>query len=141
MSEAELKAIEERVAATTPGPWQPLDRGYRDRAWRFADGEFITHARQDILALLAYIRELEGIIHDQREESGAYQQGLKDGERAAAVKLKRPEFSMAEFQLDKVTADMLFSPKITRQPPLFSPEGSIAGIPRSESPASEETSR
>ena len=84
-----LKEIAERAEKATPGPWEyyggrsidtpPIhadeanygipDEGFEggyqfycsadDGAWRYADGEFIAHAREDIPFLLAEIERLK----------------------------------------------------------------------------------
>lgn len=63
----DIKAIEARAAAATPGPWEASKDGWT--AWagnvKIADyldpdnAEFIAHARTDIPRLLDYIKELE----------------------------------------------------------------------------------
>ncbi len=103
MLPSEERAIREREAAACPGPWSvrhaTTDR--RGLEWwadfnvpfadagdypedttlmtREADAVFIAHARQDIPALLAEIDWLRQLLHDAREDSLAYQAGLRDG--------------------------------------------------------------
>lgn len=74
MTELELVAIEERVAAATGGPWTSVIEG-RDQfggssviitagedlylnGGTAADQDFVAHARQDVPRLLAEIRRL-----------------------------------------------------------------------------------
>lgn len=95
MSEIDLDAIEARANAATPGPWRYLGKnridtpvidvdeanwggeelsGYRlicaddDGAWRYADVEFIAHARADVPALVARVRELHAAVEQVRAE-------------------------------------------------------------------------
>lgn len=86
MTEAELSAIEARVNAATPGPWNvieendvgPNDEGYwawlevgpakvdmptggpeKEKKQAESDAEFIAHARADVPALIAEVRRLQ----------------------------------------------------------------------------------
>jgi len=89
----DLAAIRARVDAATPGPWaiverngDPIRRKLRGADNRFilglaallypdpADADFLTHAREDVPALLAEVEHLQGLA-----------MGLSiDAERAAA---------------------------------------------------------
>ena len=77
LSADELRAIEARVNATTPGPWRSIIEGRdQDSGSSFittegediylsgatdADQDFIAHARQDIVRLLAEVRRLSAL--------------------------------------------------------------------------------
>jgi hypothetical protein len=52
MDDKQLTEIEARVSAATPGPWTTYDDDSE------ADAEFIAHAREDIPALLAEVKQL-----------------------------------------------------------------------------------
>jgi hypothetical protein len=84
MTEDDLRAIEARANAATPGPWQarhrhaemtaeddescglgleidgPPEAWNRGQFARGSDAQFIAHARADIPALIAEIRRLRG---------------------------------------------------------------------------------
>ena len=69
----DLAAIKARCNAATPGPWTPSEIGWgvysKDKGWyerlfitvhaQAADCTFAAHARSDIPALIARVRELE----------------------------------------------------------------------------------
>lgn len=74
---ADINAIRKRCDAATPGPWVVATNGPRDvvitqpihEMFRVAfreDAEFIAHARTDIPALLARVRELEAAMQRVR---------------------------------------------------------------------------
>jgi hypothetical protein len=87
-------AIRERVEKATPGPWAAHERETSDGhhrvvdglpglnehrvalTQRFANAEFIAHARADIPALL---EEVEG-LRDERDEAVAHATELENGE-------------------------------------------------------------
>ena len=101
MTPEELKAIENRCNKATPGPWttdrptKPSDPdefsrwvaicGLGGRTGVFADppggqspwndAQFIAHAREDIPALLDYIKELEARISKKEEVHEDIQRG------------------------------------------------------------------
>lgn len=89
MTEEQLKAIEERAKAATPGPWTP--KRLRQNDWHLrgpdgivfaeveddADAAFIAHAREDIPALVEEVRRLRGVADRLRELQEEY--GLADG--------------------------------------------------------------
>ena len=66
MNEQELQAIEERANAATPGPWSmqqstlwlDVSIGYLAHGLAERDKVFIAHAREDVPALIAEVREL-----------------------------------------------------------------------------------
>ncbi|MCX5365885.1 hypothetical protein OG864_45125 [Streptomyces sp. NBC_00124] len=80
LTDQQLDDIEQRANAATPGPWEeheeygphfyaylrgPYLRGvgtlnFGDGEDAAADREFVKHAREDVDALLAYIRRLQG---------------------------------------------------------------------------------
>lgn len=79
MTPEELQEIRERCEAATEGPWTRLDArqcctGFciepvlhgsdPDDSLSVADATFIAHARTDIPALLARVRELEAALTD-----------------------------------------------------------------------------
>lgn len=84
MSETvDLETIEARANAATRGPWRMGTRGWPDvvmtpygclwdpymgRINDIEDGDFVAHAREDVPALIAHIRDLEGRI--EQTESG-----------------------------------------------------------------------
>jgi hypothetical protein len=80
----DIEAIEAREQAATPGPWESSDprgraHGYVFGLWSGYDGEvtigdavFIAHARTDVPALIAYARELEGVLRDLTEAAERY---------------------------------------------------------------------
>lgn len=93
MTDDELKAIEERAKAATPGPWDCTYGG--SSAWSVgpesdpqlnpvahvrsrnegpegADATFIAHARQDIPALSAEVRRLRGLLELKTYASTTY---------------------------------------------------------------------
>jgi len=93
----DLAAIEERASAATEGPWEAQnlerDHGHRgiywvsvdrpdeiktvaevdanddgiEAIWRMADAEFIAHARTDVPALLALVREQQAKLDAVRD--------------------------------------------------------------------------
>lgn len=99
------RAIRERLEAVTPGEWSCMSEQvsswrsgivwmiYRE-TWdaiqnvRIAsmanhnDALFFLWAVQDMRELLDYVGFLRGLIHDLREESSAYQMGLRDGRQS-----------------------------------------------------------
>ena len=84
MTEQELKAIEARANAATPGPWvhetrygaigaveagnealaQVQQRVARDNNRRDTDAAFIAHARTDIPSLVDEVRRLRGLVEE-----------------------------------------------------------------------------
>ncbi len=89
MTPEQRKAARERCDAASEGPWwfQPADPEtegeshtvYRHKArkivaepWRWDDGEFIAHARQDLPAALDQIDKIEGLL--RRYEAGETRQ-------------------------------------------------------------------
>jgi len=81
ISEGELEAIRQRLAAATPGPWESFveDRdhecgsnfirtggkeGIEPIGATVADQDFIAHARQDIPGLLEEIERLKSLLRD-----------------------------------------------------------------------------
>ena len=72
MTEKEIKAIEARALAATPGPWSPCDSGETGEpvndnfaiSWEGerADVVFIAAARTDVPALIAALREANAKI-------------------------------------------------------------------------------
>lgn len=70
MTEAELAQIEARQKAEAPDQWVHAA---------------VVVYQQDISALLAYVRELEGIIHDMQQDNG-YRAGV-ESERARVRQL------------------------------------------------------
>ena len=111
MTDADLKAIQARADAATPGPWEygpwgsrgmsAGDVHQRDRLlFRTAESEvgaeaddrngaFVAHARADVPALLAEVRLLRGIVADQQKESGLFDAGFKTGWRSAMETAER----------------------------------------------------
>ncbi|AYD83906.1 hypothetical protein SEA_GETALONG_46 [Gordonia phage Getalong] len=86
MSDLDLDAIEARANAATRGPWKMGKRSWPDvvmtpygclwnpgtgRINDIEDGEFVAHAREDIPALIARIRQLEAdnqdLVNELRE--------------------------------------------------------------------------
>lgn len=76
----DLGAIEARAAAAAPGPWRPVRCGIwsdtltvvsdcADAGWTWcrAHQAFIAHARTDIPALVARVRELEADLVEERD--------------------------------------------------------------------------
>lgn len=70
MNQEQLNAIKERVAKATPGPWEydEEDRGIWNKGalnylgtvtLSHIDAEFITHAREDVPALVAEVERLQ----------------------------------------------------------------------------------
>lgn len=86
MTDEELKAIEERANAATPGPWRGFDTGVLSgprwvvgneesrQFYNLADGRFIAHAREDVPALIAEVRRLraenERLTLDRKTDAG-----------------------------------------------------------------------
>jgi hypothetical protein len=83
MTPEELKEIEERCNKATPGPWQTLPPDDTTPLWYISrkpgeaegfyisclfngkdDALFVAHSREDIPALLSYIKELESRISE-----------------------------------------------------------------------------
>ena len=76
LTDEQLEAMEARVEAATPGPWNVfgmrLRAGQESLMWadgggacwflKDADGYFITHARTDVPALISEIRRLRGLV-------------------------------------------------------------------------------
>lgn len=89
MSEDELKAIEARATAATPGLWECFQAtDHESGPWYFgpkrgeqwseaktnrADAQFIAHAREDIPALVAEVRTLRRLL------SSVYETCLDNG--------------------------------------------------------------
>lgn len=74
MKPEELKAIEKRAEKATPGPWE-IDKGHLWRAGSCqqiiateqcnpTDMDFITHAREDIPALLTEVKRLQAELDE-----------------------------------------------------------------------------
>jgi len=106
MSEIDLEAIEARANAATPGPWiYASDNGVgvvgttdEQTIWFYslptllrncaagvteADASFIAHAREDIPALIARIRQLEAALEvAQGHSAEVYKKGFDDGKEA-----------------------------------------------------------
>jgi hypothetical protein len=71
VSEDEIKAIEARANAASPGPWNYHDKHLQDPdpygRLQFGRGEditFVLHARTDVPRLIARVRELEAQVRD-----------------------------------------------------------------------------
>jgi hypothetical protein len=58
----DLEAIQRRVDAAAPGPWRTAP-GYDS-----PNDEFIAHAREDVPALIAEVRQLRKQIADENEQ-------------------------------------------------------------------------
>ena len=88
MTRDELKTIEARAKAATPGPWKTWDSadpsviqicsdeievavvytdGGLDRAQASDDSEFLAHAREDVPSLVAEVRRLEDALSGETE--------------------------------------------------------------------------
>lgn len=73
---ADIDAIQQRCDAATPGPWEIIGGNEyltgvgvmvgAPEGISIADAEFIAHARTDIPALLARVRELEAAVQRVR---------------------------------------------------------------------------
>ena len=78
----DLAAIEARAEAATKGPWEsrdyPNDEVWDSKGIWLADvrneetAAFIAHAREDIPALLARVRELEAALAEMTEQRNHY---------------------------------------------------------------------
>lgn len=85
MSRPDVEAIEGRAEAATDGPWASVDEWVSgigaDRTFTMIeapsryvsrdvsngwDADFIAHAREDVPALIAYVRELEAALASLR---------------------------------------------------------------------------
>lgn len=76
MTDDELKAIEDIASRATPGPWHlaiassgdeaesNIEAGHTDLAYDIpnADAIFITHARENVPALVAEVRRLRAVL-------------------------------------------------------------------------------
>jgi hypothetical protein len=62
MTDEELNAIETRANAAQPAPWTPLKVKSDEYSILDADCEFIAHAREDVPALVAEVRQLQATI-------------------------------------------------------------------------------
>jgi hypothetical protein len=98
MTDDELRAIEARVEAATPGEWVTLERGGSYFGWDVepvpsglrgqfeheADAAFIAHARQDVSALLATIAAL-------RAENAALRGEVERMKTEGVIPLPKPD--------------------------------------------------
>ncbi|MCS1394146.1 hypothetical protein NXZ77_21465 [Lysinibacillus boronitolerans] len=82
INQEQLNAIKERVAKTTPGPWLVEESRYEGRfnaasadenydlpacLMGIEDAEFVTHAREDVPALVAEVEYLRGMLRVTRK--------------------------------------------------------------------------
>jgi hypothetical protein len=120
MTEAELQAIKSRAKAATSGPWETsgIQEGPDRRivVWagngdipvcdcfphvlrsgdqQVADAVFLSSARQDVEALVAYVGKIEGLLRDLSvvDQRGVYQKGCQDGRRSVAELLEKIQWS------------------------------------------------
>jgi hypothetical protein len=83
MTERQIKAIEKREKAATPGPWRVSHDVRFIEIERRADVQFINHARKDVSDLLAEVRRLQVALRQSDEFlTAAYMFGLHEGKRA-----------------------------------------------------------
>lgn len=84
LSKDELNAIEDRASRATPGPWSMKQDGAEfyiaDRNGRWldvtlSDAIFISHARQDIPALLAEVERLRAALENLSKRDNYYYNG------------------------------------------------------------------
>ena len=71
MTDDELNVIEARAKAATPGPWTWIEKlgcFYELQTPDRANGQLVVHSREDILALIAEVRRLRGILDDDAND-------------------------------------------------------------------------
>jgi len=75
----DLEAIKARCEAATPGPWEIKDRGHFaymsgprhvgvGGRWLPADAAFISHAREDVPALIAEVERLRAEVARRKDD-------------------------------------------------------------------------
>lgn len=121
MTDDELRAIEERMANASPGPWY----GYNnptDEWWAKqypGDARFIAYARDDVPALLAEVRRLRGRVAELEAEVEQWQLRLS----VAMGKPSERGKEWAERQAARLEAERRWIPVSERLPTRCYPGG------------------
>ncbi|WNO29677.1 hypothetical protein [Bacillus phage SDFMU_Pfc] len=120
MNPEQLNAIEERVVKATPGPWIVEESRYEGRfnaasvdenydlpacLMGIEDAEFVTHAREDVPALIAEVERLHEVIKGATVVSNQAKGLVKENKRlreALTQILEYNTFDLAKFETEVI---------------------------------------
>lgn len=136
LTEQQLDEIDARQQAATPGPWTVSEdysdvltpdgdqlASYWNPTSETRNGEFIAHARQDVAALLGYVRRLQGQRQFLITQLAKRDAATGDGDRALR------EFLAADPDEEThVVADDSDDPEHVDDCPGCAPAAAVGGV-------------